>query len=571
MSIQPTKNQLQKQLRDIAEDLAQVDKEMEALITRQEQLEAERAHIISQIEQAEVAAEPLVEYDTDEGFPWSERAREKALSHWGISSWRGVQRPVINAAMRGKDIIAILPTGGGKSLCYQLPAILAPENQVSLVVSPLISLIHDQVYHLSRAHVDALALTSASSRDEVAHATAVLAKGPIASAGSVRLIYVTPERIAKSKRFIGALEKCYRAGNLGRIVPPAPPSVMASVVEVLGMRYPGKPKGALLFTMPLFRPNLHYGVLAKPLSADAAIQGVGKWIINNWPKDRGIVYCMTRREVDVMAKGLHAMGIPVGSYYSDVTDDAGKALSHASWREGAIRVMVATTAFGMGIDQPNVRYVLHFSPSKSLDGYYQETGRGGRDGLKTDCILWYHPRDQSRLSCMGVTDHEGLGHVYGMIRYAEEGGVCRKQLFDQYFKHSSGAGAEDSISEAKSDEEETCGHCDVCTHQKTAVWHDEKVPGAKDVWEEARMICNTAYYCRENEKSLGRVTALKLVKEWKKNDDRSVVHQEEASLGKWTPPGRKWTITEGERLVVRLLLGGYLREDFHFTAFSTIA
>lgn len=590
MSIAIDKDQLQRQLQEVEGELARVDEEMEALIVRQEQLESEKGYIISQIEQAEMAAEPIVEYDKEEGFPWSDQARELALSHWGIRSWRGVQRPVINAAMLGKDIIAILPTGGGKSLCYQLPAILAPEGQVTLVVSPLISLIHDQVYHLSRARINAMALSASSSKEEVANATAILAKGasrtPSASSdnsmGPVRLIYVTPERIAKSKRFIGALEKCYRSGRLGRIVvdechccsqlghdfrpdykklgllrtlfpstpimalsATCPPSVMESVVEVLGIRSPGKPKGALLFTMPLYRSNLHYGVLAKPASASEVIRSVGQWILEHWPQDRGIVYCMTRREVDGVSQGLRGMGIPVGSYYSDVDDDAGKALSHASWRQGNIRVMVATTAFGMGIDQPNVRYVLHLSPSKSLDGYYQETGRGGRDGLKTDCILWYHPRDQSRLSSLGITDHEGIRHAYAMIRYAEEGAVCRKCLFDQYFQHPTSKQDGDTQGQCSEGSGVPCGHCDVCTRNQlseTMGGGGGGEGGVKEVWEEARMLCKVAQLCREDEESSGRVTALKLVKLWKRSErGRPAVdmgHEEKS----WTPPGRAWTI-----------------------------
>ncbi|EGO29247.1 hypothetical protein SERLADRAFT_445074 [Serpula lacrymans var. lacrymans S7.9] len=436
-----------------------------------------------------------------------------------IDNFRLCQQGVCNANLDGRDVVCVMPTGGGKSLTYQLPAILTPG--CTLVVSPLISLMTDQILHLREAGIEAVMLTSGTSKGELSSILSRLTAMASSRSHSmddfakdIKLCYVTPEKIAKSKTFMSLLQKLVDGAKLARIVideahcvsslghdfrpdykelrklrqyfpdvpilalsATCPPKVLNDILKILQMKHTvdGKAatrQGTVYFSAPLYRKNLHYAVLPKPSSTTQVIEAMVEYILEKHRDESGIVYCSTKKDTESVAENLHQISggvIKAGVYHSEVPDGKKEQL-HRQWRQGDVQVVCATIAFGLGIDKGNVRFVLHHTMSKSLDGFYQESGRAGRDGKASDCILYYRPQDATKQSSITSKDAESQAKLYDVLRFVQDLQECRKILFARYFSASADLSMASWTTE-ESDAFERCGHCDNCLRPPETVVH----------------------------------------------------------------------------------------------------
>ena len=334
-------------------------------------------------------------------------ARAALARVFGYPDFRGRQAEAVATVLHGRDLLVLMPTGGGKSLCFQVPALLLPG--LTLVISPLISLMKDQVDALCRRGVAAALLNSTLSTEESALVQAR------ARAGELRLLYVAPERMDSStfQSLLGELRisllavdeahcisqwghefrPAYR--RLGRLraqlecpcvalTATATPPVRVDIMEQLGLREP------LVLAGGFDRPNLSWHVLPAPTAAwkDRALVA----LLKRQREGAIVVYAGTRRVVDALADYCNGCGIPAAAYHAGMAPPERLRLQDA-FMGNHVRVIFATTAFGMGVDKPDVRLVVHYTLSSSLEGYYQEAGRAGRDGAPARCVVLHAPAD----------------------------------------------------------------------------------------------------------------------------------------------------------------------------------
>ena len=327
---------------------------------------------------------------------------------FGYDSFRPLQREIMEVSLRGQDAVAILPTGAGKSLCYQLPALA--RDGLTVVVSPLIALMKDQVDQLHAAGVAATALNSSLDDAEARRRLSDL------ESGKTKILFVAPERLvlpdflARLTRWkVAALAvdeahcisewghdfrpEYRRLLSVRKALPGVPtlaltatatPRVRADIVTQLQLEAPE------VFVASFNRPNLMYRVLAKD---GAAAQVVA--FVRTRRDDAGIVYCQSRKSTEAMAAALVKAGVPAAAYHAGL-DATTRANNQDAFLRDEIRVVCATVAFGMGINKPNVRFVIHADLPKNIEGYYQETGRAGRDGLPSECLLLYSRGDVAK-------------------------------------------------------------------------------------------------------------------------------------------------------------------------------
>ncbi|KAI2635945.1 hypothetical protein GGS21DRAFT_56481 [Xylaria nigripes] len=366
-------------------------------------------------------------------FPWYKDVRRALKDRFRMSGFRHNQLAAINATLAGKDAFILMPTGGGKSLCYQLPAVVTSgkTSGITVVVTPLLSLMQDQVEHLKALNITAKAFNGDTLSSDKKEIMGVL-KSQYPE-HQFQLLYVTPEMINKSTAFLNCLDCLFRNKKLARLVIDEAHCVSQwghdfrpdyKQLGSLRERFPGVPLMALTatatqnvimdvkhnlcieeceqFTQSFNRPNLYYEVRRKEKDNTATIADL---INSKYPGKTGIVYTLSRKSAETIAQKLRDHGIASHHYHASV-DAEDKVRIQRDWQQGKIKVVVATIAFGMGIDKPDVRFVIHQSVPKSLEGYYQETGRAGRDGENSECYLFFNYGDVTQLRKL-IADGDG--------------------------------------------------------------------------------------------------------------------------------------------------------------------
>ncbi|KAF8892657.1 P-loop containing nucleoside triphosphate hydrolase protein [Infundibulicybe gibba] len=373
----------------------------------------------------------------------------------------------INATMAGRDVFVLMPTGGGKSLCYQLPAICSGGTRggVTVVISPLLSLMKDQVHALTQKDIDVVLWNSTVTNEEV--------KNRLDYDPKPRLLYVTPEKLVESYGLRQTLLQLYRNNELARFVIDEAHCISTwgqdfrDAYKDLGRlrkEYPDVPIMALTATanqvtiddvmkqlqlrdcvvlkQSFNRPNLQYYIRAKKKNI---IRDIADFIKTKYPKETGVIYCLGRDKCERVAKALRENDLDAKHYHARISDDD-KDQVLEDWRSGKCKIIVATIAFGMGIDKADVRYVIHHDLPKSLDGYYQETGRAGRDGHPSDCILYYNYQDFQTIVRMIRTPDKERSEPPSMesmerqemaarsvVEYCQNRSDCRRVQLLQYF------------------------------------------------------------------------------------------------------------------------------------------
>jgi len=434
---------------------------------------------------------PLPPQNSQMQHRWSKDVKAAMKDRFHLRGFRPNQLEAINATLAGKDAFVLMPTGGGKSLCYQLPSIISSGKTqgVTVVISPLLSLMQDQVEHLQKLKVQALLINS-----EVTSEHRKLVQGCLRDAKPERfcqLLYITPEMINKSQAMLSIFRDLHLRRKLARIVideahcvsqwghdfrpdykllgevrqqfrgvpvialtATATENVKLDVIHNLGIQ------NCEVFTQSFNRPNLTYEVRSKG-KAKEVLESMAETITKSYRNQSGIIYCLSKKNCQDVAEKLREEYQIKAHHYHAALEPEEKKRVQKDWQNGTHHVIVATIAFGMGIDKPDVRYVIHHTIPKSLEGYYQETGRAGRDGKRSGCFLYYGYQDTSALKRM-IDDGEGSWEqkerqrkmLRNVVQFCENRSDCRRVQVLNYFNESF-------------KREDCAGSCDNCTSNST--------------------------------------------------------------------------------------------------------
>ncbi|WP_419420654.1 DNA helicase RecQ [Legionella sp. D16C41] len=410
-------------------------------------------------------------------------------NYFGFTQFRGLQESIIKDLLAGNDLLVLMPTGGGKSLCYQIPALI--RKGLAIIVSPLISLMEDQVAALKLQGIRAAYYNSSLDSEESRQVLAELHNGQL------DLLYVAPERLV-SAAFLERLDECQLAlfaideahcisqwghdfrpeyallGKLKLHFPDIPIIALTATADqqtrldiINKLNYSPK-----IYLASFNRPNIHYSVMLKN-NAFKQLQH----FLETQRSQAGIIYCGTRSTVDRLVDKLRAAGLQARGYHAGLPY-AERREVQTMFRYDRIELVVATIAFGMGIDKPNVRFVIHYDLPKTIESYYQETGRAGRDGLAARALLFYDPADSARLRSWVATiedDHKQrveTAKLNHMLAFAQAN-HCRRQILLRYFDEQY---------------ESACNYCDIC----------DNPPVLQDATEDAQKFLSCVYRLRQS-------------------------------------------------------------------------
>lgn len=406
---------------------------------------------------------------------------------FGYTSFRFDQYQIINSILDRKDTLAIMPTGGGKSLCYQIPALF--KDGVTLVISPLISLMQDQVMNLKETGVEAVFLNSSLTYQQMHKSKEKILKG------KVKIVYVSPEGILsahlldffqKVEVSLIAIDEAHcvsqwghefrkdytRLGELKLKFPDVPVIALTATADAktrTDIASQLELKNPEVFISSFDRPNIKYMILER----SDELKQLDQFIKNNHPDDTGIVYCLSRDKVERVAKALKKLGYPAVPYHAGLSQEV-RAKNQKLFNQEERIIVVATIAFGMGIDRPDVRFVAHLDLPKSIESYYQETGRAGRDGKPSTAWMIYGLQDVVKLSQMlETTDADEnykrvARHKLDSMLALCETATCRRQYLLQYFGEKG---------------QDQCNHCDSCI-EPPVIWN---------ATQDAQKILSTIY------------------------------------------------------------------------------
>lgn len=549
-------------LEQVEKELKIVVRELQILQGRKQSLEARREKLRDAIQQRKSAHLAQRDWDNND-FPWSKELENIQKTVFKIPSLRAHQLPTMNAVLSGIDSILVMPTGGGKSLCFQLPALLS--EGITLVVSPLVSLMEDQLMGLKARGIEAKMLCAASTKQEVngVHSDMTNPKS------GLKLLYVTPEKLAKSKRFMATLQKMHQLGRFSHLAIDEVHCCSQwghdfrpdyKFLGIMRKMFPGTPilgltatatsrviqdvqkildiKGCLVLKASFNRPNLFYEVRPKPSVQEECITQLHQLLEGEFKGQSGIIYTMTIKDAEELVPVLRSRQISVAPYHAQMEAQV-RSKVHKKWVANEYQAVVATIAFGMGIDKPDVRFVIHHCISKSMENFYQESGRAGRDGKPAKCIVFWRFADLNRQSTMVFTEQTGLENLYGLISYCIDSHRCRRNIIAEHF-------------DERWESADCRGMCDHCRTPRETKNLDTTKYG-----ENVLLILTKAASMNE------RLTGQKLIDLFLGKGPTKLRIKEATQQG--LPRER------AENIVAFLLIDGFLKEDFHFTPYNTIS